>query len=454
MGKREAGKRIHEQRDRSDARAMGREWVRSIPLFFCAQSLSRQGGESYPWFKPPTREAVLVPPTPMMLGELPFHPGAALSALSFALLFGWLFWRWSRKSEDPPLVLGVKVGVSVVLVLGAGWCMLSVHPILGVPLAAAAGVIVGILWGRNIGGAIAKPFSSLYDGGDEEPELRPFYAIAEAHRKQGRFDQAIEAIEEQLGRFPEDPQGWLMLAEIRCRNLGDWEGAEAAVLEVSGNASLPVATRAKALQALSDWHLDLGRNLPEAERLLGQIQELFPGTPEAAEAAQRVAHLGDPNWRKERGSPSPIRVKAADPRLGLRTGPPAPEPVRDPMIEVERWQRQLAEHPQDTEARESLALLYAEDLGRLDWAVAELEKLVALPSQPPKQVSRWLHLIADIQVRRAGDEAAARATLQRVIRLFPESALAAKAQSRLEYLKLEIRGLQRTQPLRGRLSVD
>ncbi|MBL9135778.1 MAG: tetratricopeptide repeat protein [Verrucomicrobiales bacterium] len=389
-----------------------------------------------------------------MLAELPIHPGAVLSALSFALLFGWIFWRWSRKSEDPPLVLGLKVGISLVLTLGAGWSMLRMHPIIGVPLAAAAGVVVGILWGRNIGGAIAKPFASMYDGGDEEPELKPFYAIAEAHRKQGRFQQAIGVIEEQLSRFPDDPQGWLMLAEIRCRNLGEWELAEEAINAVALNESLAVPTRAKSLQALSDWYLDIARNMAEAERLLGRIQELFPGTPEAAEAAQRIAHLGDENWRKERGSPSTLRVKATDQRLGLRTAPVEPEPVRDPQVEIDRLHRQLVEHPQDTEARESLALLYAEDLGRLDWAVAELEKLMALPNQPAKQVSRWLHLMADIQIRRAGDEVAARATLQRVISLFPESALAAKAQSRIEHLKLELRGLQRTQPLRGRLSAD
>ncbi|MCC7377181.1 MAG: tetratricopeptide repeat protein [Verrucomicrobiales bacterium] len=389
-----------------------------------------------------------------MLAELPFHPGAVLSALSFALLFGWVFWRWSRKSEDPPLMLGFKVGISVVLTLGAGWSMLKIHPIIGVPLAAAAGVVIGIMWGRNIGGAIAKPFSSMYDGGDEEPELKPFYAIAEAHRKQGRFEQSIEVIEEQLGRFPNDPQGWLMLAEIRCRNLGDWEAAEEAINAVASNESLAVPTRAKALQALSDWYLDIARNMAEAERLLRRIQEMFPDTPEAAEAAQRIAHLGDEKWRKERGSPSAIRVKATDQRLGLRTGPVEPEPVRDPQIEIDRLQRQLVEHPLDTEARENLALVYAEDLGRLDWAVAELEKLVALPGQPAKQVSRWLHLIADVQIRRAGDEVAARSTLQRVISLYPESALAAKTQSRIEHLKLELRGLQRTQPLRGRISAD
>jgi hypothetical protein len=54
-------------------------------------------------------------------------------------------------------------------------------------------------------------------------------------------------------------------------------------------------------------------------------------------------------------------------------------------------------------------------------------------------MARWLNLLADVQIRCAGDETAARAALQRIVQAQPGTALAANAQSRLEHLKLELR---------------
>lgn len=382
----------------------------------------------------------------MMPWAISVHPGAVLSVLSFGLLLGWIFWRWSRKSEDPPAILAIKLILSSILLGAAVYAILRLTPFLGVPLGAVCGILIGILWGRNIGAAIASPLSSLYDGGDEEVELKPFYAIAHAHRKQARYAEAIAEIEKQLDRFPGDVEGLLLLADIRSRHLQDWEGAEAAIELVAGNAALPVVTRAKALQALADAYADYAHDLPRARAVLGWIQERFPGTPEATEAAQRLAHSGGDAWMKERLAPGRLRVTAADPRLGLRdrrVEVPA-EDAGDPQMEVEVLQRHLVAHPLDTEARERLAGLYAEALGRLDWAVGEIEKLLAQPHHPPKLQARWLHLLADFQVRCAGDDAAARVALEEVTRRFPGTALAEQAKSRIEHLRLELRARKPT----------
>ena len=100
-------------------------------------------------------------------------------------------------------------------------------------------------------------------------------------------------------------------------------------------------------------------------------------------------------------------------------------------------------HPLDAEARERLGLLYATRMGRLDWAMGEFEKLLNQPNHSPKQVARWFHQLADLQVRCGGSEAGARLALQRVMELFPDTALAAQAKTRLEHLKLEMRYQER-----------
>jgi len=372
---------------------------------------------------------------------LSIHPGAVLSILSFGLLIAFVFWAWSRRSEDPPLVLALKIGLSTALLLGAGYCILAFHPIIGVPLAAVCGILTGVLWARNIGAALAKPLTGLYDGGDEEPELVPFYAIAQAHRKQARFAEAIAEIRKQLERFPGEVQGLLLLAEIQGKDLGDWEAARASVEEIVAQESLPVAPRARALQALADWHLDSGNDIPGARALLERIEQLFPGTPEARDARQRMDHLGDAEWRKERAAPSTLRVKVNDRRLGLEASgtcePPPQESAEDRVARLVRW---LAEHPADTEAREQLAMAYAEADGSADRAVAQLEWLIAQPHPTPRQLETWHHKIADLRILYGADEAGAREALSRLVTSLSGTALAARAQTRIEHLKLEVKG--------------
>lgn len=380
-----------------------------------------------------------------------FHPGAVLSVLTFGLLIVWIFWRWSRQSEDPPMVLALKIILSCTLIAGAVYSVLAFHPIVGVPLAAVCGILTGILWGRNIGAAIARPLSSLYDGGDEAPEPVPFYAIAEAHRKQARYAEAVAEVRRQLERFPGDLKGLLLLAEIEARHRGDWEAALAAIEEIVAQGELPAAPRAKALQALADWHLELRHDTETARALLERVGSLFPGTAEARDARQRIDHLGDDAWRRERQAPSKLRVTVSDRRIGLES-PGAPQGAADetPGERVERLVRWLADHPNDTEAREQLGSAYAELDGLPDRGVAQLEWLILQPNATPRQLEAWYHKMADLRVRYGGDAEGARDALQRLMEAVPGTAVSAKAQSRLDHLKLEVRGRSKpAAPIRG-----
>ena len=107
--------------------------------------------------------------------------------------------------------------------------------------------------------------------------------------------------------------------------------------------------------------------------------------------------------------------------------------------------KHLAEHPQDSEAREKLALIYAHHYQRLDLAADQLEQLIQQPNQPAKQVVHWLNLLADLQLKYASDLVAARQALQRIIDQYPGLAAAENAQRRMDILKLELKGKEKGQ---------
>ena len=76
-----------------------------------------------------------------------------------------------------------------------------------------------------------------------------------------------------------------------------------------------------------------------------------------------------------------------------------------PSALASQYVSQLNKHPADTDTREKLAVLYAENFGRLDLAVDQLEQLIALPEETPKHVTRWLNLLATLHISVANDEA-------------------------------------------------
>ena len=108
--------------------------------------------------------------------------------------------------------------------------------------------------------------------------------------------------------------------------------------------------------------------------------------------------------------------------------------------------KHLEQHPQDTDVREKLALIYANHFQRLDLATAELVQLINEPNHPPKRVAHWLNLLADLQIKLGGDYEMVRQTLEKIIEAFPGLAAAEVAQMRLARLKLEFKGRETASP--------
>ena len=73
-----------------------------------------------------------------------------------------------------------------------------------------------------------------------------------------------------------------------------------------------------------------------------------------------------------------------------------------------------------------------------------MAQMINEPSQPAKRVAHWLNLLADLQIHGGADYETVRDTLEKIIERFPGLPVADLAQSRLNRLKLEIKGKQET----------
>ena len=97
-------------------------------------------------------------------------------------LGGWALVRTLKRSEDPARlvfkwiltggVIGLMMWKVAPLVGGGGYG----GAFIGIPVTAVCGLVLAIIWRHNIASIIAKPFASLYDGGDMEIDPQPYLA--------------------------------------------------------------------------------------------------------------------------------------------------------------------------------------------------------------------------------------------------------------------------------------
>lgn len=367
----------------------------------------------------------------------------------------WLMVRAFKKSEEPAQLIIKWILSAIVL----GFMFRVVAPMVaqggygaafgGIPLAAVSGLALAILWRRSIAMIIAKPFGSLYDGGDQQIEPKPFYSAAQTHRKRGRYPEAIAEVRAQLAKFPDDFDGQLMLAEIQAENMNDLPGAETTIHRLCNQPGHPPRSIAYALNSLADWHLKLTQDREAARQDLEKIIELWPESEMSALASQRIAHLAQTEHLLAPYDRRKIVVTPGVEDIGLLMAEQHPKaPEIDPVRQAADYVKHLEEHPLDTEAREKLAVIYADHFGRLEMAADQLEQLIAHPGQPAKRVVHWLNLLADLQMKHSASYETVRPTLQRIVDLFPNSAAATTAASRIAHLKLELKGKEKSQDVK------
>jgi tetratricopeptide (TPR) repeat protein len=208
---------------------------------------------------------------------------------------------------------------------------------------------------------------------------------------------------------------------------------------------LPSNNAVAALQTLADWQLQLGRDPDAARASFERIIQMFPDSPFAHNAEQRLAHLDGVTKTREFREHAVFKVPSAPRDLGLRKTVlqvESPQATADAL--GAEYVGQLEKHPNDTETRQKLAMLYAEQFERLDLAVSQLEQLAALPNATPHDIAQWLNLLATLHIRHGNDMVAAENALRRIIERYPKSAAASRAVARLAALQGELKAAATT----------
>jgi tetratricopeptide (TPR) repeat protein len=365
--------------------------------------------------------------------------------------FGWLFVRSIKRSEDAPKLIFKWIFTAVV----AGIFFIVIAPegekggydaIHALSATLVCGIAMAITWRHNLSDLIANPLGSLYDGGKQEVEPKPFYSIAISKRKLNKPLEAIVEIRKQLAKFPDDFEGITLLANIQAEDLKDLSSAEITFDHFCNSPDAPERQIAAAWTQMADWHLKIAQDVDSARAALEKIIARFPETALAAQAAQRIAHLGG---TKEillsAHDRQAVFVPEGEKNIGLLDSSAHLIPAEtDPAQLAAEYVKHLEQHPLDTEVREKLAIVYARHYHRLDLATLELAQLINEPNQPVKRVAHWLNLLADLQIHGGADYETVRETLQKIVEQFPDLPVANLAQIRLGRLKLEINGQKET----------
>jgi outer membrane protein assembly factor BamD (BamD/ComL family) len=381
------------------------------------------------------------------------------SLVVFIALIIWVMWRWLKATDDPAQLI-FKWALSAIGLVGIVADGIYLRKAIdrgldygaaffGAICAAALGVYFAAIWRREIAGLVAKPIGALFDGGSAQVDPQAYYSIAVAKRKRGNYTDAITEIRKQLQKFPTDYTGQLLLAEIQAENLNDLPGAELTVERFCNQPGHAPRNIAFALNTLADWHLKYALDRDAAKQALQKIVELLPNSEFALLAEQRIGHLASTDYMLAAHDRPPVHLPQGIQNIGLLQASSHLAPKgSDPAQLAQEYVRHLAQHPQDTEAREKLAVIYADHFQRLDLAADQLQQLIDQPNQPAKQVVHWLNLLADLQIRHgAGYEAASRTLLQ-IVERYPNQAAADVARNRLGLLKLELKAKETKTPVK------
>jgi tetratricopeptide (TPR) repeat protein len=374
----------------------------------------------------------------------------AYPIVAVAVVFGWLMWRWLKHSHEPARLVVKWIQTALVLV----YIVAMVVPTVaeggygaafgGIPMAAVGGLLLAFIWGPSIGDMFGRAITSVFDGGSQEIDPHPSYDIGQSLVKRGRYLEAEVEFKNQLARFPKDFTGHMLLAELQITHLKNGPGATETLecyISQSGHAQETVAY---ALNRLSDLRLQAGEEESSVREPLERIAAMFPDTEVGQKALQRLAHLRLPT-ASEDGQPRRIAVPRGVRRLGLRQDMSEIKlPDEDLSATAAALVKQLEHHPQDWDAREQLARIYAEHFQQIELAVDQLEQLIDQPGQPAKKVIFWLNMMADFYSRQSANLEKAQECLQRIIKMDPESGPAQQARQRLSLLALELRGQQAT----------
>jgi len=306
--------------------------------------------------------------------------------------------------------------------------------VFGLIIVIPAGVILAFMWLPAAVESLLSGLTGAMTGGNQQVEAKPFYFRALAKRRQGKFSEALAEIDTELLKFPGNLEGLLLKAEIQCDDLKNLPAATGLLEEIIQTPDRPRDERLAAQFRLAELLLHRVRDIPAGRAVLERILEENPETEAAHTARQHLAHLPGADADAVFGRKKLVVVHH-ETSLGLTEDLGASAlPQVNWTQRAQEWVTHLEAHPNDWEAREKLATIYADQFQRIPLAIDQIRLLIDQPGQPPKRIVGWLNRIADLELRAQTGVDAARAALEEIRSRYPESPWSDQAALRLATL--------------------
>jgi hypothetical protein len=333
------------------------------------------------------------------------------------------------RSASPELLFGKSLMsvVALFFLTVFGLRLMSTGPlfakVFGLALVSVGGMVLAVIWAPEVR-------HSLVDETGPAPNLSS-YAVAAALRQQGRFQESLAEVQQQLATRPNDFLGLVLQAEIQAENLHDFGAAQTALDQIINAPGQSPQNLAYAFNQLATWHLKFNQDSVAARHALEKILNRFPQTPWAQAARQRISQL-----RTAGDAPRAAAPVAKTPVAPPAASAPATPAVSwaDPVAATSELVSRLEKFPEDLAAREQLARLYADHYHRPDLAADQLTQLIAFPGQPAAQVNRQLRMLIDVQLKQPDGLIQARQALRQIIDQNPQTLAARLAQQQGEKL--------------------
>ncbi|MDA1276995.1 MAG: hypothetical protein O2960_23505 [Verrucomicrobia bacterium] len=380
-----------------------------LPPLLPDLAMARMGG--FPWFI-------------FLCGEI--SPGIALIGSVWAsVTFGWFVVIIYRHAESQREFLLMSLLCSVVCGPFA-WLFLHFG---GLPISGVAALI----W------LVPVVHTSL----DLLPrkETRPMYSRAIAKMKFGKYSEAEWEMIRQLEKCEDDFEGWMLLADLYATQFKDVPGATQVISDLVEQSNLNSMQISVALHRLADWHLKLREDPVSARTILEDLCRRCPGGHIEKMARLRIERMpATQDDLRQQNTPKPFHLPALNDDFGV---PPetagSPLPKGEAVDRANRCVQRLTQNPDNVAVREEFARLLAEQLGKVETAIEQINLLMEMPGQSDKQKAEWLSLLASWQIRFKHDPEQARTMLNRLIHEFPESPQAFAAQRRISLIEMEER---------------
>ncbi len=330
--------------------------------------------------------------------------------------------RMSKSEDGQMFEMRDRLIISVVIftLIGASATSGFFVLIIAIP----AGVILSFMWLPTLVDTVLSGLTGEMTGGNLEIESKPFYFRALAKRRQGKFSEALAEIDTELLKFPGNLEGHLLKAEIQADDLKNLPAAVKLLQEVITTPERPRTELLTAQFRLVELLLHRIHDIPAGQSVLEQILAENPDSEAAHTARQHLAHL--PGAHGAHSDNGPERKKLVvvhhETSLGLTEDLGAQTLPQENWTErAQEWVTHLESHPNDWEAREKLATIYANQFQRIPLAIDQIRLLIDQPGQPPKRIVGWLNRIADLELRADTGVDAARSALDEIHSRYPDS---------------------------------